>query len=130
MPPEEKKGSEMPVLGRVLSLIHIFHLQHGSAGDGGKVDVLLDHQRRHAAGHALGGVVVAVPLGTHDADEKPTRGRLAAVVDDVLDVKFKACLLYTSTGYYVGTDQAGVMNIAWTNEYNRMKARQDRLPGS
>ena len=49
-------------------------------------------QRRHAVGHALGGVVVAVPLGTHDADEKPARGRLAAVVDDVLDVKFKAAL--------------------------------------
>ena len=28
------------------------------------------------------------------------------------------------TGYYVGTDQAGVMNIAWTNEYNTVKDKK------
>ena len=30
------------------------------------------------------------------------------------------------TGYYVGTDQAGVMNIAWTNEYNTVKDKNNQ----
>ena len=40
-------------------------------------------QRRHAVGHALGGVVVAVPLGAHDADEGKARCGFAAVIDDI-----------------------------------------------
>ena len=53
---------------------------------------MLDDQRRDPLGRTLGGIVMAVPLGAHDADEEPPRGRLAAVVDDVLDVKLKAAL--------------------------------------
>ena len=37
--------------------------------------------------------------------------------------------LYVETvkaGYYVGTDQAGVMNIAWTNEYNTVKDKNNQ----
>lgn len=30
------------------------------------------------------------------------------------------------TGYYVGTDQVGVMNIAWTNEYNTVKDKNNQ----
>ena len=45
------------------------HLQHGSTGDGGKVDVVLDHQRRHGRRATHWAASVAVPLGTHDADE-------------------------------------------------------------
>ena len=30
------------------------------------------------------------------------------------------------TGYYVGTDQAGVMNIAWTNDYNPVKDKNNQ----
>ena len=68
------------------------HLQHSDAGDGREVDVVLDDQRRDPLGRTLGGIVMAVPLGAHDADEEPPRGRLAAVVDDVLDVMLKAAL--------------------------------------
>ena len=37
--------------------------------------------------------------------------------------------LYVETAearYYVGTDQAGVMNIAWTNEYNTVKDKNNQ----
>ena len=69
-----------------------FHLHHGHARHGGQVDVVLDDQCADALGGAVGGKLVAVALGAHDAHEQQARGRLAAVINDVVDLGLRAAL--------------------------------------
>ena len=59
------------------------HLDDGGLRHGGQVDVMLDDQHADALGGAVGGELVAVPLGAHDADEGKARCGLAAVIDDI-----------------------------------------------
>ena len=68
------------------------HLDHGHTGHGRKVDVMLDNQYVHALGGAVRGKLVAVTLGAHDTDKGKARGRLPAVVDDVLHFGIQAAL--------------------------------------
>jgi len=53
---------------------------------------MLDDQHAHALGGAVHGKLVAVTLGAHDADKGKARGRLPAVVDDVLHFGIQAAL--------------------------------------
>ena len=69
-----------------------FHLDHGHARQGGKVDVVLDDQCADTLCRAVGGKLMAVTLGAHDAHEQKARCRLAAVVDDIRDLGVQTAL--------------------------------------
>ena len=69
-----------------------FHLHHGHARHGGQVDVVLNDQCADALGGTVCGKLVAVALGAHDAHEQQARGRLAAVINDVVDLGLRAAL--------------------------------------
>ena len=68
------------------------HLHHGHAGNRCKVDIVLDDQRADPLGSAVGGKLMAVALGAHDAHKGKARGRLAAVVDDIRNFRIRAAL--------------------------------------
>ena len=44
---------------------------------------MLDHQHRSTLFRHIGGIVVAVPLGAHNADEQAVFGDLAGIIEDV-----------------------------------------------
>ncbi|SCI03647.1 Uncharacterised protein [uncultured Clostridium sp.] len=69
-----------------------FHLDHGHARHGGKVDVVLDDQCADTLCRTVGGKLMAVTLGAHDAHEQKARCRLAAVVDDIRDLGVQTAL--------------------------------------
>ena len=53
---------------------------------------MLDDQRIDALCHAVGGKIMAVPLGAHDTDEQQAGRGFAAVVDDILDFGLQGAL--------------------------------------
>ena len=68
------------------------HPDHGHIRQGGKVDVVLDDQRADSLCGTVGGELVAVALGAHDAHECKPRGCLAAVIDDIRNFRIQAAL--------------------------------------
>ena len=77
------------------------HLQDGDPGQAGQVDVVLDHNGCGALGGAVGGIVMAVPLGAHNADKQGPGSGFPAVVDNVGDLGVHAAL-YQGTGNSFG----------------------------
>ena len=74
------------------SIAAAFHLDHGHARHGRKVDVVLDDQCADTLCRTVGGKLMAVTLGAHDAHEQKARCRLAAVVDDIRDLGVQTAL--------------------------------------
>ena len=68
------------------------HLDDIDVRHGREVDIVLDDQRIDALCHAVGGKIMAVPLGAHDTDEQQAGRGFAAVVDDILDFGLQGAL--------------------------------------
>ena len=82
----------VPIAGVILTFVMCYELIQLVTEKNNLHDVDTWMFFTHALGGAVRGKLVAVTLGAHDADKGKARGRLPAVVDDVLHFGIQAAL--------------------------------------